>query len=519
MITATIWLSIAFVLGLFMRLVGLPPLVGYLAAGFLLSSLGHETNEILNQVAHVGVLLLLFSVGLKLRLRSIITKEVLFGSVLHMAVMIGLVYLANVTIFGLDEQLALIIAIALSFSSTVVAAKVLESKKELRAFHGRIAIGILIMQDLVAVAVLSVGNGVAPSPFAFLLLGIFFLRPLIHRLLDVTGHGELVILYGLLLAVVVGGHGFDYFGLSSELGALVFGILLADHKRAIEVSNSIWGLKEILLIGFFLQIGLTGHPTFELLANALLINLIIIIKVILFFGIMVMFRLRARTAFLTSLSLATFSEFGLIVANMAARNEWLSNEWLVLLALTVAISFAIAAPFNRYSHEIYGWLESWLQKFESSKHHPDDEPITIGNSHVMVIGMGRVGSGAYDLLAQQRERVIGLDSDPVKVEQHRQQGRRALYADAEDPGLWSNINLGGVHTIMLAMPEAVANIMATKELRKIGFTGTITATVVFDDDVKGLQQAGADFIYNYYDGIGASFATNSMEIAATSSKT
>lgn len=519
MITATIWLSIAFGLGLFMRLVGLPPLVGYLAAGFLLSSLGHETNEILNQVAHVGVLLLLFSVGLKLRLRSIITKEVLFGSVLHMAVMIGLVYAANVTIFGLDAQLALIIAIALSFSSTVVAAKVLESKKELRAFHGRIAIGILIMQDLVAVAVLSVGNGEAPSPFALLLLGLFFIRPLIHRLLDVTGHGELVILYGLLLAVVVGGHGFEYFGLSSELGALLFGVLLADHKRAIEVSKSIWAIKEILLVGFFLQIGLMGHPSFEMLINALWINLIIIVKILLFFGIMIMFRLRARTAFLTSLSLATFSEFGLIVASMAARNEWLSNEWMVLLAVTVAISFAIAAPFNRYSHEIYGWLENWLQKFESSKHHPDDEPINIGNSHVMIIGMGRVGSGAYDLLAQQGERVIGLDSDPVKVEKHRQQGRRVLYADAEDPGLWSNIQLGGVHTIMLAMPEAVAKVMATKELRNIGFTGTITATVVFDDEVEALQQAGADFIYNYYDGIGASFAANSMETVADSGKT
>jgi len=518
MISATIWLSYAFGLGLFMRLVGLPPLVGYLAAGFLLSSLGHETNDILNEVAHVGVLLLLFSVGLKLRLRSIITKEVLFGSLLHMAVMIGFVYLANVAIFGLDEQLALIIAIALSFSSTVVAAKVLESKKELRAFHGRIAIGILIMQDLVAVVVLSVGNGVVPSPYAFLLLGLFFIRPLIHRLLDISGHGELVILYGLLLAVVVGGHGFEYFGLSSELGALLFGILLADHKRAVEVSKSIWGIKEILLVGFFLQIGLLGHPTIDMLVTALWINLIIIVKILLFFGIMIMFRLRARTAFLTSLSLATFSEFGLIVANMAVGNEWLSNEWMVVLAVTVAISFAIAAPFNRYSHEIYGALESWLQKFESSKHHPDDEPIHIGNSHVMVIGMGRVGTGAYDLLAQQHECVIGLDSDPVKVGQHRQQGRRALYADAEDPSLWSNINLGGVHTIMLAMPEVVANIMATKELRKIGFTGTITATVVFDDDVKGLQQAGADFIYNYYDGIGASFAANSMEVVAASSK-
>lgn len=518
MLTATIWLSFAFGLGLAMRLVGLPPLVGYLAAGFLLSSIGHETNEILNQVAHIGVLLLLFSVGLKLRLRSIITKEVFFGSILHMVLMIALVYVANVSIFGLNEQLSLIIAIALSFSSTVVAAKVLESKKELRAFHGRLAIGILIMQDLVAVAVLSVGNGEAPSPFAFLLFGILFIRPIIYRLLDVSGHGELVILYGLLLAVVIGGHGFEYFGLSSELGALLLGVLLADHKRAIELSNSIWALKEVLLVGFFLQIGLMGHPTLEMLENALWINLLIIIKVLLFFGIMIIFRLRARTAFLTSLSLATFSEFGLIVANMAARNAWLSDEWMVLLALTVAISFAIAAPLNRYAHKFYGWMENWLQKFESSKHHPDDEPINIGNSHIMVIGMGRVGSGAYDLLAQQHERVIGLDSDPVKVEKHRQQGRRVLYADAEDPGLWSNIHLGGVHTIMLAMPEPAAKIMATKELRNIGFTGTISATVVFEEEVEALEKEGVDFIYNYYEGIGESFAMNSMAIAVSNSE-
>lgn len=511
MLTATIWLSFAFGMGLFMRLAGLPPLVGYLAAGFTLSMYGYESNNILDHVAHAGVLLLLFSVGLKLRLRSIITKEVLLGSLMHMAFMIGLVYLVSTSVFGMGEQLALIIAVALSFSSTVVAAKVLESKKELRAFHGRLAIGILIMQDLVAVAVLSVGSGEAPSPFAFLLFGLLFIRPLIHRLLDVSGHGELVILYGLLLAIVIGGHGFEYFGLSSELGALLLGVLVSNHKRAVELSNSIWALKEILLVGFFLQIGLMGHPTLDMLENALLINLALILKAVLFFIIMIMFRLRARTAFLTSLSLATFSEFGLIVANMAVRNDWLSNEWMVLLALTVAISFAIAAPLNRYSHEIYSWLEYWLQKFESSRHHPDDEPINIGNSHVMVIGMGRVGSGAYDLLVQQQERVIGLDSDPVKVEKHRTEGRRVLYADAEDPGLWSNIHLGGVHSIMLAMPETSAKLLAAKALRRIGFSGTISATVVFEEDIKVLEKAGVNFIYNYYDGIGESFAMRSME--------
>lgn len=512
MITATIWLSFAFGMGLLMRLIGLPPLVGYLAAGFTLSVYGYESNDILNHVAHAGVLLLLFSIGLKLRLRSLINKEVLLGSLMHMALMVMLVYVVNISVFGMSEQLALAIAVALSFSSTVVAAKVLESKKELRAFHGRLAIGILIMQDLVAVAVLSAGNGVTPSPFAFLLFGLLFIRPLIHRLLDISGHGELVILYGLLLAIVIGGHGFEYFGLSAELGALLLGVLVSNHKRAMELSNSIWALKEILLVGFFLQIGLMGHPTLEMLENALLINLALIIKVLLFFLIMIMFRLRARTAFLTSLSLATFSEFGLIVANMAVRNQWLSQEWMVLLALTVAISFAIAAPLNRYSHEIYSWLEYWLQKFESFRHHPDDEPINIGNSHVLVIGMGRVGSGAYDMLVQQQERVIGLDSDPVKVEKHRQEGRRVLYADAEDPGLWSNIHLGGVHTIMLAMPEPTAKLLAAKELRRIGFSGTISATVVFEEEIEPLEKAGVNFIYNYYNGIGESFAMHSLEI-------
>jgi len=103
----------------------------------------------------------------------------------------------------------------------------------------------------------------------------------------------------------------------------------------------------------------------------------------------------------------------------------------------------------------------------------------------MVIGMGRVGSGAYDFLAQQNEHVIGLDSDPVKVGQHRQQGRRVLYADAEDPGLWSNIHLGGVHTIML---ELAAKLIKTKELRNIGFSGTITITSVFEEEVEPLEE-------------------------------
>lgn len=514
MITAAIWLGFAFGLGLLMRLAGLPPLVGYLAAGFILSLLGHQSNEILDEVAHTGVLLLLFSVGLKLRIRSLIRAEVLAGSLLHMLITVVLVHALLVYVAGLDRQVALMVAIALSFSSTVVAAKVLESKRELRAFHGRVAIGILIMQDLVAVAVLSFSGGVVPSPWALSLLGLLFVRPLLNWLLNISGHGELVILYGLLLALVIGGASFQYFGLSSELGALLLGAMLANHKRAVELSHALWGLKEVLLVGFFLQIGLLGYPTFEMVQDALLINLLVPLKALLFFFILILFRLRARSSFLASLSLASYSEFGLIVANLGVRDGWFSTEWMVLLSIAVAMSFAVAAPLNRYSHELYGWLERFLRRFELTHRHPDDEPINIGNSHVLVMGMGRVGTGAYDLLAQRQVRVIGLDSDPIKVEQHRKEGRRVLYADAEDPGLWTNLNIEGVHTVMLAMPELSAKILATRQLRKLGFKGTITTTVVFTEEIDPLKAAGADFIYNYYDGVGASFAQHSLEYLA-----
>ena len=511
MITAAIWLSFAFALGLLMRQIGLPPLVGYLASGFILSINGYQSNEILEEIAHAGVLLLLFSVGLKLRIRTLIHSEILASSLIHMLLSVGLVYMLLITIFNLDSRISLMAAIALSFSSTVVAAKVLESKRELRAFHGRVAIGILIMQDLVAVIVMSIGNGSAPSPWAFILISLLFLRPFMFRLLDISGHGELVVLYGLLLALVIGGSSFEYFGLSSELGALLLGIMLSTHKRAIELSNALWSLKEVLLVGFFLQIGLLGHPDLKTVELALAINFLIPLKAILFFFILILFKLRARSSFLASLTLATYSEFGLIVANMGVQQGWFSKEWMVLLSVTVAISFAVTAPLNRYAHEIYEWLEHFLQRFETTRRHPDDEPINIGNSHIMVMGMGRIGTGAYDLLSAQQERVIGLDSDPVKVEHHRKQGRRVLYADAEDPGLWANLKLEGVHTVMLAMPELTAKMLAARQLRKLGFTGTISTTVVFDEEIRQLESAGADYIYNYYDGVGAGFAQRSLE--------
>lgn len=506
-----LWISFAFVLAFLMRPLGLPPLVGYLVAGFALSAVHLQGGEVLDRLAHAGVLLLLFSVGLKLRLKSLLRPEVWGGAVLHMALIGALVGPVLHALVGLDLRLAVLLTVALSFSSTVVAAKVLEVKKELRAFQGRVAIGILVVQDIVAVAMLAGAHGHAPSPWSLGLLVLPWLARLFQRVLEWCDHGELLVLFGLAMALVVGGVGFDRLGLSPELGALVMGALLAGHRRAHELYTSLWGIKEIFLVGFFLQIGMYGLPSLEVLRWSLLLVLLLPVKALLFFFVLVLFRLRARTAFLAALSLATYSEFGLIVASLAVQDGWMQPAWLVTLAMGVAFSFILAAPFNRHAHELYRVLERRLVVFESPRRHPDDKPLHVGYSTILIMGMGRVGTGAYRYFTQRKQRVLGLDSDPGKVEEHKRRGRRVLYADAEDPGLWQNIDLKGVRAVLLAVPDREANVTAARQLRQAGYKGLVCAIALYPEEVNEVIAAGADVAYYYYEEVGVGFAENIWE--------
>lgn len=501
-----IWIAAAFALGAVFRLLGLPPLIGYLIAGFVLNGLGLQDDASrLAHIAHLGVLLLLFTVGLKLRLKNVLQPVVWAGGLIHLLLTALLFAPIFYLLGGIAWETALLLAIALGFSSTVVAAKVLEAKHELRAFHGRIAIGILIIQDLVAVGILSFVGGHVPSPFALGLLTLPLLRPLLFKLLDSSGHEELLVLFGLLLAIVLGGLGFEYLGLSSELGALVLGTLLAEHPRAKELADSLWSIKEILLIGFFLQIGMAGLPTLEALGLALGFILLLPLKTALFFFILLRFRLRARSSFLTGLSLASYSEFGLIVANIAMP------DWIVPLAVTVALSFVIAAPINRLAHNLYARLESRLDRFELDERHPDEQPVSLGKAHILIMGMGQIGTSAYDFLKGRHEHMVGLDSDFSKVQKHLHASRRVLYADAEDPGFWQSLKLDDIRAVMLTMSDTEANTIAATQLRRKGFTGVICALSQYAEDAQIIQNAGADRVFSPFNEIGVGLAEHLWE--------
>ena len=505
------WIAAAFALGLAVRAIGLPTLVGYLAAGFAMRAAGVEGGEVLEHAAHLGVLLLLFSVGLKLQLASLVRVEVLAGGLGHLALATAAGAAMLLAATALAPDTALVLGAAAAFSSTVMAAKILEDKAELRTFHGRTAIGILIVQDLVAVGLLSVSGGGTPSPWALLWLGLPLLRAAIARLLSLSGHGELLLLYGMLLALGLGGAGFAWSGLSAELGALVLGTLLAGHPRTTELASALWGVKELFLVGFFLSIGMAGLPGLRELVLAGLLLLTLPAKMALYFGALLVCRLRARTAFLAALALGSYSEFGLIVAQLAAQQGWLSETWLVALAVAVAVSFALTAPLNAASHALFARFEERLERFQSARRHPDDEPISLGDAQLLVFGMGRIGSAAYDHLLEQGARVVGLDSDPVNVASLRQEGRRVEYGDAEDPDLWHRLQLGGVSGVLLALPDLEAKQRAAEALRTRGYPGLVAATTAFPEEEAALKAVGVGLTFNHYDRAGESFARRSWE--------
>jgi len=186
----------------------------------------------------------------------------------------------------------------------------------------------------------------------------------------------------------------------------------------------------------------------------------------------------------------------------------LGPEWLPLAAVTVAASFAIAAPLNRAAHPLFARWENVLRRFERTQRHPDDEPVSVGSAEVLVVGMGRVGSGAYRYLKDLGLQVVGLDSDMGKVERHLQDGRRVVYADAEDPDLWHRLSLERVRAVMLALPDAEAKIIASQQLRLRGFRGLIAATHVFEEERDPILEAGCDVTYNYFTEAGTGFAAH-----------
>ena len=518
--TATALITLVFALGFIARQIGLPPLVGFLVSGFIMKAIGIEMVAGLNTLADLGITLLLFTIGLKLDIRGLARREIWAGSSLHMLVIVisfgALIMLASVLglpmFTDIDLKTAALLAFALSFSSTVFAVKVLEEKGELKANHGRIAVGILIVQDIFAVIFLTISSGKVPSLWAVaVLLGLIASRPVIIHVVKRVGHGELLVIFGLILAMG-GATLFEMVNMKADLGALVMGMILARKERSSEMAASLLAFKDLFLIGFFLSIGLTATITMNVVWIALLLVFIMPLKVLLFYLLFSLFGLRARTSFLTSISLANYSEFGLIVSAIGYSHGWLSSEWLGVIAVALALTFIIASPLNVASHQLYARTDKFLTRFQLEMRRSGEVVISTGDAEILVFGMGRVGTAAYDTMRKKYgEIVLGIDNDSIVLQKHKAEGRKVIQGDATDAEFWEKLDTDKIRVVLLDMPKPEENLFAFKQLEANGFKGKVAGTAKYDDQVERLKAAGFDAAYNIYGEAGSGFANHVSE--------
>lgn len=498
----------------------LPPLVGFLGAGFLLHALGVPQVPALEPVSDLGVTLLLFGIGLKLDARLLLRREVWLTAMTHMATFAvlgaGMVKLVMIVVPFLDVggwHTMLIMGFALSFSSTVLVVKMLDERGETQSLFGRLAIGVLVVQDVAAVVFIAVSERHLPSPWAVTLLLLVPLTWVLRRVWSRIGHGEMTAIFGIVVALVPGYAFFDAVGLKGDIGALIMGVALAGHPAATDLARTLFTVKELLLVGFFVSIGYAGVPSAGHMLGAALLLALIPAQGWTYSLLLRTFGFRRRTTSRAGVALANFSEFGLIVAAIATGVGWLQEDWLTIIAVAVSASFVLSAAAIK-SETLADWYAGRLPR-DPPEHllHPECRAVDVGDAQAVVLGMGRVGlSAAQQLRHAHGMRVVGVEQSREKQEQLVDCGVRVIEADAGDALVWDSIAAHPqVQLVVLALPSQESNLEVLGRARRRGFAGVIAAVARYPDHAQELLDSRADVVLQVYSGAGAQLADEARD--------
>lgn len=512
-------LTLAAIAGALAQWLRQPLLAAFIAVGILLGPSGWHIvshSQEIELFAQLGIALLLFVVGLKLDLHVIRTVgPVALASGLGQILFTSIIGYLLARLLGMAPIPALYVAVALTFSSTIIIVKLLSDKREVDALHGRIAVGFLIVQDIVVVLVmiaLSVFTQAAgqlsllhelllilAKALAMLLLVAWLMRVLLPRLLKHLARStELLMVFSIAWAVL-GAVAGEQLGFSREVGAFLAGVSIASTPYREQVAARLVSLRDFLLLFFFIQLGasLDLHLMGAQLAEAVIFSLFVLIGnpliVMLIMGYM---GYRKRTGFLAGLTVAQISEFSLILAALGLSLGHLQPETLGLITLVGLVTISASTYMILYSHSLYERLAPWLTCFERRLPHRElDSPLAVeGAVDVLIIGLGRYGTALADNLLSQGARLLAVDFDPTAIKRHLGRGYGVHYGDAEDPEFVITLPLQQVRCIVSTVRDPAINRMLLHALRHNHYAGRIAIATSTPQDAAQFQKWGVDLI-------------------------
>lgn len=512
-------LVLATILGIVAKSLKQPLLLAYIFAGLIISFLGFfktVDHSALDLLSNLGIAFLLFLVGVELRVEDLkyVGKAAFLcgvGQIVFTAI-VGFVLFGGL---GFGVIASAYMAMAITFSSTVIIVKLLAEKSDLQSLHGKLTVGYLLVQDFVAILALMFLSGFganhvpsAAAVFLILLKGVILVafsygasKTILKSLFSLTSAStELLFVSAIAWAFLVAAMG-AVFGFSVAIGAFLAGVAIASSPYRLQISARIKPLRDFFTILFFVLLGasMSAGASQVLLSQVVLLSLFVLLgKPLIVFAILVTLKFRNRTSFLVSTSGAQISEFSLILLASGLAIGHVSSGAVALVSTVGIVTITLSSYLILYGDKIYRVVGKRLTSIFPEKAH---DPYVVNKEelqgHVVLVGAEQMGSDILDFLItkqKDKKQILVVDFNPEIINELRANGYNAVFGDIEDPELLEELELERAKVIVVTDPDVADNEHLVKFARSKNFKGPIIATGYWLHDAIRLYEIGADYV-------------------------
>lgn len=494
------------------KLLKQPLILGYVIAGVLIGPAVFgllENNESLMGLAELGIAFLLFIVGLELNIRKL--KEV--GA---SASITGILQVFICSIIGcliswifLPFKEAIYVGFIIAFSSTMIVIKLLSDKGEIDTLHGKLMLGILVVQDVIVVFVMPILVGLNGFSFlviaeqigkAFLLILIAYIvnRLLILKIMQHSARNlELLFITAISICFLFSALAY-YFGFSIAIGAFMAGMCMASLPYSTEIVSRVKSLKDFFIVIFFVTLG--SQITFEGLGNslkliAIILLLVIVLKPVVIFILLKLFKYTNRISFVSAISLGQVSEFSLVLVGAGLIAKQISQELFNTIIIVSIVSITMTPYFVNYANRIYSLFGKIIEPFDRFSSKKGLEKISGKlNEHIIIFGAHRMGSKIIDELKSRTKNMVVVDFNPDRIKELIGEGVNCVYGDIENKEVLEKVGLEKARIIISSVHDVEQNIAMIKKAKDINKNIIIFVSGKKIEDCIELYRFGADFV-------------------------
>lgn len=512
-------LVLSTILGIIFRALKQPLILAYITAGIIISLFGlfgQIDASVFELLSSIGISFLLFLIGVELQLSDLkyMGRSALYlglGQIAFTAI-VGFVL---VSALGFSQIASIYMAIAISFSSTVIIIKLLGEKHDLQSLYGKIAIGYLLVQDFVAIVALMIlsGFGDSGAPTVGILLGIMVKGFLLVGLAYIASKSILKFLFSLtspsteLLFVSAIAWSFllsaisALLGFSIAIGAFLAGVAIASSPYRIQISARIKPVRDFFIIIFFIFLGasMSAGASGVLVSQILLLSLFVLfLKPLIMLAIMLTLGFKNRTAFLSSVTGAQISEFSLILMTGGLALGHVPPEAVALFASVGIVTITLSSYLILYGDRLWRFVAKPMARLFPEKPREPRFPTREGLlDHFILIGAEQMGWDILEYLSgkmHSKRGIVVVDFNPEAIKTLAASGYNAVFGDIGDSELAPELAFERAKVIISTVPDAVDTLYLIRMARDYNFRGPIIVTSYWMHDAIKLYEAGADYV-------------------------